>query len=188
MSKVGRRLAAGFAQLDAIYAELPTIACKGLCSIACGAIVLSDLEARRLQLTTHTAPRTTADGRCIYLRPTDGADGKTRGRCTAYAVRPLICRVWGLVQLLSCMHGCVPDRWLGDVAFVRLAQRLERIAGGRVLRTHEGGLAHLEGESFASVGRPTRSPEAIAANAERTRALRALHGGHILCAVDETDR
>jgi uncharacterized protein len=185
-----RRLQAAFAKLDAIYAELPTIACKGECAIACGAIPLSDLEARRLQLATHQKPRTrpgldalsdfaTAPmrERCIYL--TD------RDRCSVYTIRPLICRAWGLLRMLSCMHGCVPDRWLKDQEFLRLAQRIEALGrGAGVLRTGPQGLEHVEGESFLAMGQPTRSAERIEADAERTRGLRALHGGRIILATE----
>jgi Fe-S-cluster containining protein len=189
-----RKLQAAFAQLDALYAELPPIVCQGRCAIACGAIPLTDLEARRLQLATHTQPRTRPGlvalqnfappqlrERCVYLTPED--------RCSVYAIRPLICRVWGLVRMLSCMHGCVPDRWLQDVEFLRLAQRVERIAGGRVVRTGPQGLEHTPGESFASVGvgAPLRSAAAIERTAERTRTLRALHGGRVIVAIDAKD-
>lgn len=182
------KLAAAFAQLDAIYAELPTIACKGECAIACGPIPLTDLEARRLQLATHVKPRTVikllADGaierereRCIYLE---------NDRCRAYAVRPLICRAWGLVRMLSCMHGCLPDHWLKDTEFVRIAQAVERLGGGRVLRTSPDGLTHVPGERFAGIV-AHRSEAEIEAHSERVRSLRALHGGRIILADTRID-
>src|SRR5262245_60391045 len=102
--KAERKLRETFAKLDAIYSELPHIECKGKCAVACGPIPLTDLEARRLQLTTHVAPRTRVaqefekakhsepiHERCIYLTADE--------RCGAYAVRPLICRVYGLVKM-----------------------------------------------------------------------------------------
>jgi Putative zinc- or iron-chelating domain len=174
--KTPRKLREAFAQLDALYAALPTVACRGLCAIACGAIPLTDLEARRLQLATHVKPRTvpgsvTEDGRtraaerCIYLR---------EDRCSVYAARPLICRVW---------HGCVPDRWLSDLEFVRIAQAVERLGGGRVIRTTPTGLEHTPGEQFAALApAPGRTVADIDADSERVRSLRALHGGRILSA------
>jgi hypothetical protein len=36
------------------------------------------------------------------------------GRCSAYAVRPLICRLWGSVASMRCPHGCVPSAVLTD--------------------------------------------------------------------------
>jgi len=179
MSKPGRKLHAAFAKLDAAYATLPTLACRGLCSVACGPIVLTDVEARRLQLATHRAPRTVEDNRCVYLTPA--------GRCSAYDVRPLICRAWGLVRMLSCHHGCLPDRWLADDEFLRLAQAVEALGGGRVLRTTDAGLEHVAGESFGRIGPVTRSPASIERQSERVRGLRALFGGRILAAVDRND-
>lgn len=193
MSKPSAKLKAAFARLDALYAELPTIACQGRCAIACGSIPLTDLEARRLKMATHIEPKT-VDGlpalrdfvprrqlleRCVYLTPAE--------RCSVYAIRPLICRAWGLVRMMSCIHGCMPSRWMNDLEFVRLAQRVERIAGGRLIHTTRDGLAHTPGENFSSLGTPRRSAEAIERDSERTRNLRALHGGRIICAVDKGD-
>src|SRR2546429_6087610 len=31
------------------------------------------------------------------------------GRCTVYEVRPMICRLWGMVEGMQCPHGCVPE-------------------------------------------------------------------------------
>ena len=187
MSKPTREERAAFAQLDALYAELPPMVCKGQCGIACkGGIVLTDLEARRLQLTTHRKPRTTdARGRCVYLTADE--------RCNAYAVRPLICRAWGLVKMMSCMHGCVPAKWLDDRTFLRIAVAIETLGGGRVLRTATSGLVHAEGESFTRVAfelaqQPPADETRLARearDAERTRNLRALHGGRIMIAKEE---
>ena len=185
MSKPTRAEREVFAALDALYATLPTIACKGVCGISCqGGILLTDFEARRLQVVTHCKPRTTdARGRCVYLSPGE--------RCTVHPIRPLICRVWGLVKRLSCMHGCVPDRWLDDRAFLDLAVAVERVGGGRVLRTTIEGLAHAPGESFTrtaaavAMGRPL-DDAGVAVEAERVLHLRALHGGRILVAQEST--
>lgn len=178
VSKPSRDLLDVFAKLDALYAQLPPIVCQGRCAVGCGGgIWLTDAEARRLQLATHRKPRTTdATGRCVYLTADD--------QCSAYAVRPLACRVWGVVKMLSCMHGCVPDRWLAETEFVRLAREVERLGGGRMLRTCVDGLVRVPGDGFAKWGPPQRSDAAIAADADRTLGLRALFGGRIIMAVD----
>jgi Fe-S-cluster containining protein len=176
--KAARKLADLLAQLDALYAELPTVACRGLCAQACAAIPLTDLEVHRLQHATHCKPRTVGENRCVYLTPTE--------RCGVYAIRPLICRAYGVVPMLSCPHGCMPDRWLGMAEYFRLAKAIERIGGGRVLRTGPNGLACTPGETYANIP-VIRSPDAIAATEARTRALRALHGGFIQIALDERD-
>lgn len=38
-----------YEELDALYATLPTIKCKGLCQDYCGPIMISKIEARRLE-------------------------------------------------------------------------------------------------------------------------------------------
>jgi Fe-S-cluster containining protein len=190
----GRKYHQGVAALDAVYAQLPVIHCKGLCAVSCGPIPVTDLEARRLQVATHTKPRTFLQvfqdarsiqpmprERCIYL--TDA------GRCRAYAVRPLICRVWGTVKMLSCMHGCTPDRWMTDREFLRTAQAVEKIGGGRCLLTAPDGLGVNPAGKFADVDVTAGRPDAaIDADAERTRSLRALHGGRIILAFGDLMR
>src|SRR3982751_2209804 len=129
--KQARKYQAAYAALDAIYAQLPTVQCQGQCAVGCGPVPLTDLEGQRLQAATHQKPRTipltpdfalvgqpTPRERCVYLTPA--------ARCAAYAVRPLLCRVWGTVKMLSCMHGCLPDRWLTEREFVALAAAVER--------------------------------------------------------------
>lgn len=171
-----------FAKLDALYARLPTIQCQGRCALACGPIPLTDLEAQRLKSATHQTPRTVPDNRCVYLSPA--------GRCRAYAARPLICRAYGLLQGLCCPHGCVPDRWLTEKQFLELAVAIERVGGGRVIRTTDDGLAAQPGESFRAIATRValvghRPIDEMEANAARTRALRALHGGRVLAAVKD---
>ncbi|HEV2379781.1 MAG TPA: hypothetical protein VG206_08280 [Terriglobia bacterium] len=36
------------------------------------------------------------------------------GQFFIYGVRPLICRLWGLVKAMRCPHGCEPEQWLSD--------------------------------------------------------------------------
>jgi hypothetical protein len=87
------------------------------------------------------------------------------------------------------MHGCVPSRWLTDREFLRIAQAVERLGGGRCLITNPDGLARNPSGNFTDVnvnaGRPD---EEVADNAERTRSLRALHGGRILLAIQRRDQ
>jgi acyl-coenzyme A thioesterase PaaI-like protein len=66
---------------------------------------------------------------------------------------------------------------------VRLALAIEQVGGGRLLVTTPDGLALNPGGGFASLLDPGRSETAIEADAERTRSLRALHGGRILAVV-----
>lgn len=172
MSKRDRKLEAAFAKLDVIYATLPKVQCQGKCAIVCGPIPMTDVEARRLQLVTHIKPRITSDATCIYLDET---------RCMAYAVRPYICRVWGVVKSLSCMHGCLPDRWLSATEFAEIGKLIEIIGGGRAVVTVFGGMVAMPSVDFSGL-EITRDPETVAEEEEFTRNQRALHGGRILYA------
>lgn len=169
MSKRTNR--AAYAKLDAIYARLPRMQCRGLCGDeVCGPVPMALLEAERLRRTAHEAPRTTPR-MCVYLRD---------GRCRVYAVRPLICRVFGLVKRMSCPHGCVPDRWLSDYEFLELAQAIERI-GGDLVQSAPDGLIR-DGRSFLAIhpDNDRMPPELADHYAELTRGLRALHHGRII--------
>ena len=48
---------------------------------------------------------------------------RASGDCRVYPVRPMLCRLWGLVKKMACPWGCVPERWLTDEeAVVYLAE------------------------------------------------------------------
>lgn len=163
-------------KLEAIYAQLPSVACRGLCSMACGPILMSTLEATRMRKADrdHREPAVGEDLTCVYLT--------SRQRCAVYAARPLICRVWGVVKRMSCMHGCVPDRWLSDAEFVSVAQAIERI-GGPIVVSALRGLDRGTGETFLDLDTTGVPPELQERLAEHTRGLRALHGGRIVGVV-----
>jgi Fe-S-cluster containining protein len=167
MRKTDRK---AIAKLEALYARLPTVACKGLCSVAChSSIPLTVLEATRIRKAGRTLPMA-QHGQCRYL---------TRGqRCGVYDVRPLICRVWGVLKRMSCMHGCIPDRWLSDYEFLDIAQAIERLAGPLVETTATGQLQMSDQKSLLLID-PTVPPDMADHYADVTRNLRALHGGRI---------
>jgi Fe-S-cluster containining protein len=180
------------AALDAIYAALPPVACRGLCGDACGPVPLLAVEAvrmrradprRRAPAVVDVEPGQTGHYRCVYLT--------SRGRCAVYDVRPFICRLWGAVKRLSCPHGCAPDPWLSDHAAAALFGRLTRI-GGWQITTPAGVVDYADAEAtvFSILSGADRMPPAVVdALAEKVRSLRALHGGRILAATPSaTDR
>jgi hypothetical protein len=99
----------------------------------------------------------------------------------------LICRAWGLVKRMSCPFGCVPDRWLSDAEFARLAATSEEIAGSLMLTTPDGPQAVADSfrtlRFFDGLERAENDP-IVAAEferlAEHTRALRAIHHGQCM--------
>ncbi len=94
-----------YEKLDSIYSSLPKLDCKGKCQAYCGAITLSSLELERIVSQIGPIPPMRSCRTCSLL------DGKT-GQCTIYDIRPLICRLWGVVLEMKCPWGCEPDRWV----------------------------------------------------------------------------
>ena len=51
------------------------------------------------------------------------------GRCSVYDIRPMICRLWGIVETMLCHHGCKPDRVLTAEEGFEFLQRAAEIGG-----------------------------------------------------------
>lgn len=85
--------------LDEIYAAVPPMACRGLCVDSCDSQGVEEVETIRIELR-HGVRVETHTGRCPALSPF--------GRCSVYADRPLVCRLWGAVPEMRCPHGCEP--------------------------------------------------------------------------------
>ena len=105
-----------------LYRRVPGIACKGLCADSCGPIVVGKREHDAM-LRASGGKRLTVDAdtlTCGYLKD---------GRCTVHAVRPLICRLWGVVPELPCAHGCTVERVLTRPEAKELLRTLERVGG-----------------------------------------------------------
>jgi hypothetical protein len=129
------------AQLEALYAELPRLDCKQLCADCCGLLAMTGLEFDRLLSarpnTHHSMARFGRDHEFVFFAgpAPDPADHETLvcpllrdGLCTAYAVRPLICRIWHCEEGMPCPHGCVPERWLTRAEARDFQHRVDEIA------------------------------------------------------------
>lgn len=107
----------------ALYDRLPGIDCQRRCAHACGPIVATEVEWHRMEAATGGAPWG-VDTVCPHL-------DRHAGLCGAHALRPLICRLWGVVETMPCPHGCQPERWLtAEEADVLVREGLA-LAGGR---------------------------------------------------------
>ena len=106
-------------RLDRLYATLPQLACQGLCAESCGPIGMSAAELDRISERIGQHPVATSID-CPLLE----AD-----RCTVYAIRPMICRLWGLVETMPCPHGCTPSRWLAHAEGFEFLRRAAAIGG-----------------------------------------------------------
>lgn len=120
-----RRAADVNAELDALYATLPTIDCKGLCWDSCGRIGMSKAEHRRIVgehgVDIPDGTKSAQPALCVALT--------ILRRCSVYEIRPLICRLWGLIESLPCTFGCRPERYLTDAEAYELLAQAHDISG-----------------------------------------------------------
>lgn len=87
--------------LRRIYREIPDVGCKGLCWKSCNRAPCNETELEAVFRYVGTRERHARPGLlCPYL--TD------ENRCGCYAVRPLVCRLYGAVHQLQCPFGCKP--------------------------------------------------------------------------------
>lgn len=91
---------------ERVWTKIPTIpVCSGRCWDSCGPVELSlaehELTARAgVRVPHHREALRSGCEWCPAL--TDDR------RCAVYDVRPTICRLWGAVESLPCVHGCRP--------------------------------------------------------------------------------
>jgi Fe-S-cluster containining protein len=149
-------------RLDALYAELPQLKCKGKCWKCCGKVLMGPGERERISREGGVDLPTVAEMRrdnrelCVALKS---------HRCTVYDVRPLVCRLWGIEETMRCPYGCVPEGgWMttDEATGFRLrawviagwsSDEDERLSPKQVadrLREHEKAMSRLPG------GRPAR--------------------------------
>ena len=104
--------------LAAIYAQVPPIDCQGLCHTSCGPIQMTRTEHLATERRGVTIPDRTvreAGAWCEALTMFK--------RCAIYEARPLLCRLWGVIEVLPCTYGCRPERYLtGAQGYELLAQ------------------------------------------------------------------
>ena len=111
--------------LQALYAELPAMECRGLCQQSCGPIQMSAEERRIIESQHGPVEARPPTATCSMLR---------MGRCLAYVDRPMICRLWGVIDAMPCPWGCVPEGGrLNDADGLAFLAAAEQIGGGKVV-------------------------------------------------------
>src|SRR5688500_12200120 len=96
--------AARVSRLQDLYDQVPVVHCKGLCANECTSISMSDVEHRRMRRAGHPVEEVTPEN---LGKPCPALSEE--GRCMAYEVRPIICRIYGAVEggsAITCPHGC----------------------------------------------------------------------------------
>lgn len=114
------------AALRALYDEIPAINCQGTCWDSCGPLPLLKLEQDHIRTTTgQVVPHVSEVRHRPYICP-----ALTMLRlCSVHEVRPLICRLWGVVENLKCNFGCRPGRYLTVIEGYELLARAEELDG-----------------------------------------------------------
>jgi Fe-S-cluster containining protein len=116
--------------LQDLYDQIPELECQGHCAAnrhntCCGPIGCSVIEAELLEAYDgiRCGWMPLGNGRVMMDIPRPGEPGYAgfvcphlglNGRCEAYEVRPMICRLWGTTPRMKCPWGCKPKQWLPD--------------------------------------------------------------------------
>lgn len=125
-------------QLDQLYATLPQIKCKKKCQNVCGLIEMSSLEYQRIINRTGREMDYGNELTCPLL-------DRGKGLCKVHDIRPIICRLWGLIDdpRMRCPHGCQPERWLTTTdaqTFFRRVKEISENAGIEVANEYRLGV------------------------------------------------
>jgi hypothetical protein len=118
------------AGLQELYDRIPRIPdCDGRCWTSCGPIGMSDRERQRIRQAGY---RITPYEQAMRRAETYRCEALTGDRrCAVYEMRPLICRLWGTVESMPCVFGCVPEGgFLSDAEGYWLVGEAMRIGGG----------------------------------------------------------
>jgi len=129
------------ARLEALYAELPEVACQGKCQTCCGPIDMSPGERLRIRSQgVEIQPMTSARVRAWERQQKYDDEGEPlwcnalnldTGLCEVYEIRPMICRLWGTgTGEMACPHGCKPTRRLSDIETMQFLLRAMAAGGG----------------------------------------------------------
>ena len=85
-----------------LYKKIPKFECAKGCNKCCGIVPVVPQEAKNLNLKN------------VKLLPHSGLTCKftSKNGCTVYENRPLLCRLFGVVQTMACTCGGKPERLL----------------------------------------------------------------------------
>ncbi len=116
------------AKLQALYAQVPEVGCKGLCEASCGSVTVTAQEQQRIRVRHGVnLPR---HGAFIADDPAGRCPALVDQRCSIYEDRPFICRLWGAEETMPCEHGCRPaGGLLPHREGMRIAQAVLRLGG-----------------------------------------------------------
>lgn len=110
--------------LEKIYSELPKLQCLGKCQSGCGPIPMAPAEEAVFRSHQKLIPNPELMLKSGQL---DCPHLGLLGQCNVYDIRPLICRIYGLVKKMACQYGCKPEYWLTDEQAYSLINRAKAL-------------------------------------------------------------
>lgn len=123
------------AAVDAEYARIPKVECRGKCQQSCIPIghLMTAFERDRIVARTGTVPNTVT---AAVLTAGESCNLLTKdGRCSVYDIRPTVCRLYGVDARMPCFAGCP-----GANALERDAGRVHTDAVRKLVRGYESPL------------------------------------------------
>ena len=113
--------------LAEIYASLPTVECQGKCQEACGPIYFLPAEVDLLKEAGQAFPHCRDNAQTGRL---SCSSLDSEGKCSIYANRPLICRLFGVSKKLRCPFGCKPTQWIAESDSVKAMKAIRKLKEG----------------------------------------------------------
>ncbi len=120
-------------ELEALYAQIPKVECKGLCHQSCTLIPAALIEIKRAKERLGTNPfrpntrllQEAVSGKKPMIPSCRALKDK---RCTIYPIRPAICRLYAAADGLECPFGCAPeDKKMTKKAAYDLIRKIESL-------------------------------------------------------------
>lgn len=108
-------------QIEKLYKKIPKIECQKKCEQSCGIIPLTNVELKVIEARVGKIKCETVH--CPLLKD---------DRCSIHDIRPLICRLWGVVDHdgMRCPHGCKVERMLTNKESYKIINKALEIAKG----------------------------------------------------------
>lgn len=146
-------------EVAALYARIPKIECRQKCQDCCGAIIQLGAYSEAERPAIERAMKDATIVRPAGASPLVCNALDLHGNCAIYAQRPAICRFWGVVEGMTCPHGCKPEKVLSHAEMTEIVNALAAIAGAGRFADAKRSLADITPEALIKHIAAELSPE-----------------------------
>jgi hypothetical protein len=105
--------------LQNLYDSIPKFTCTPGCNLCCGPTPCNTIEQQVLNIQQPITPTNPFNNTCLFSTPQG---------CSQYKNRPLMCRLYGTVEMLSCPAGNRPKLMLTRKQEKKLMQRYKLLS------------------------------------------------------------